>query len=407
MPLDDKCNLFQYATRELSHSAVFAWLMSSLDPNNKGVDLGPVRNVAKTVLREVYEKSSGDRQDPRIPNVDNVTAVTVVTEWSPPEESGRMDVFVRLVDSDEVSFGMGVETKLTARRGRKQLSRYASALQNLPEKGDLGVDDAILVYLKLGPRLDECLPPQSDVVGIYQEDFLGVFESCPGDWHSHPVLHDLHEWLEANQPQEIENWMRSDGFWDDTLRSSQVAQYLLMKWIFGLQGKRVDPCKSDFTRAAPNTYFSDENEEFPEVLYRDTSWGRPFVTYRRQMDNFRGCKTFYYRLDTYSRHGEREPCISPRLYTKKQRTENEQKDDWGKERDIHDLRNIFKDILQQDRYRPLNDIYEQSGKTWNSHESEVGRFWIGDLREQPSRLHLLKDLADELWPRLREKLKTV
>lgn len=159
-------NLFRFATSELSHSALLAWLFQSLDTDADWAR-GP-RNVAERFLESLG-----------IPPLRR--PVEVQREFPLPGGGGRLDVVVR-DDSDVV---LVVENKVKVIPDANQLSRYSDSFKShgqhiWPVIVSTAFDDDV----------------RKDNLGWKYRGLEAVADLVRPDRDLHPLLGDYSAWLD-------------------------------------------------------------------------------------------------------------------------------------------------------------------------------------------------------------------
>lgn len=159
-------NLFQFAPRELSQSAFWAWVLKSLDPDVEASST--VSDVGATLLRDL---------DVPVPQ----SSMEVDTEHSLGGNGGRVDIYAKIDGTTRVL----IEHKVTAPIRGDQLSAYREA-----------VDDRVqCLFLSTAYDLQK-RRGDLDLKGWEARDAFDVLDLLGSVGSGHPVVAQYQEWLD-------------------------------------------------------------------------------------------------------------------------------------------------------------------------------------------------------------------
>jgi PD-(D/E)XK nuclease superfamily protein len=178
-------NLFKFATKELSHSAFWAWVLESVDQANPEFK-GP-RELGRLLLERL-----GVPGEP--------TSLVVETERSLRGGAGRADIWVNVDDRHIVV----IENKTSSIPGPAQLAKYQTAL-----KGE--VQDVHLCLLSTA--FDEEIRSQNAALPcefVGAEHILSMLEQVT---HDHPLIQDYFAWLSdlVQSKERLRRWAFSQN----------------------------------------------------------------------------------------------------------------------------------------------------------------------------------------------------
>lgn len=241
-------NLFRFATRELSHSAFWAWVLQSVDQGQP--DMGGPERLGKRLLARLGAPSS--------PN-----AIQVQTERTLPHKAGRADIWAT-VDQEHI---VVIENKRSSIPKRSQIERYRQALASESRTLHLGIlstsfDDDFRAALETEPGWHF----------VSAEDVLSMLNDCKP--HDHPLIRDYDEWLRHVLTRREKN--RKGVF---SSRSEERVEAL---------GTRVGQWEllGRLTKAMTGR------------MYRGTNTGgRPWTQFRFQEQGEDGSDALFYRVD--------------------------------------------------------------------------------------------------------------
>lgn len=193
-------NLFRFATSELSHSALWAWVLQSLD--SLDADLSDVRQLAEDFLEVI-----GIRKGLTSP-IDVKTEVGI-------GEGQRIDIQVR----DASGLVIAIENKVKAIPTKEQLEKYEMSLGVSP----------FLVFLSVSFHPDVLISKSWRSVTL--DDLVNLTHAKSVN---HPLLKDYAEWLEDLQNQRVRCQRDALGH-DDSKRKEALntaeGQWSLMSYL--------------------------------------------------------------------------------------------------------------------------------------------------------------------------------
>lgn len=170
-------NLFEFAPRELSQSAFWAWVVQSAEPGEKG--LADVAPVGRQLLRRVGAPVPRE-------------GIEVSTERSLQGDAGRVDIHVQIDGRAKLL----IEHKVSGALQPGQLKRYRAS-----------VDDSVhCLFLSTSYKLqkrrtEDGFKGFGDWRVLDAKRLLNILESGAS---SHPLVEDYRDWL-ANR---VEGWYR-------------------------------------------------------------------------------------------------------------------------------------------------------------------------------------------------------
>ena len=233
-------NLFKYATSELSHSAYWAWIISSLQVPDQQDLAGPRR-----IAQRIFDYCNINKPDPPL-EVD-----TEVQHDEAP--NSRIDVLVRSDDKPVVA----IENKVQALISVDQVERYRDAL---------GCD---VICFSTSFDVGRDLPE-------YYLDLDALIEISEVEAASHPLVADHVEWMKQLKAERKQLYcLATSGSVESQLEALSRAegQWYYMQWL---------------------TDCIDGSQ------YRGTSHGRPWTQLRFYHGHNRRDSLFY-RIDKYKK----------------------------------------------------------------------------------------------------------
>lgn len=248
-------NLFEYAPRELSHSAFWAWVLDSL--NTSSGEFSDVRALAQRLL---------DAADVPIPDEINVTTES-------PLETGanRIDIHALLDGERELL----IENKVSARPSVEQLTSYQEASNH-------ETAHFLLLSTAFPMQKAKCAEQEELWTFLQAPDLLTLLKM--GE-RSHPVLSDYHEWLKQALDEREELATKARSSKPDDRR--EAIKTLPGQWAF--MERVVEP-------------FEDTGRQYG---HRSHSGGAPWTEFRFiEEDGFEGNDegqdAVFYRLERLS-----------------------------------------------------------------------------------------------------------
>jgi len=287
-----KPNLFESATRELSHGAFVHWVLESAASEKEPG--GPYSLLAVGLL------SGAVPHEP-------VHVTGVAREYPLPKKTGRIDLLAVVCEGNRKIL-WGVETKLRSTTQLEQLHRYHQGLESLREHGALGQDQLDEARLTLYSTRhiqrvrvpDPYLSVDREAVRKALEKIESRFDG-PSDW----LVHHYAEWLNAMHVT-YDPWFEP-GRWDLYVggraderqwndRVAEIVQHQFFVVVFG--------------DAVLDRLFSGRNRGgAPFTQLRLTRKECGGTSYNRTVGKL------FYRLDTRRKGKERYPYLELRHYT--------------------------------------------------------------------------------------------
>lgn len=187
---NNKPNIFEYATKELSQDAMICWLLkwseAGQSDDRELHDCG-VRFVC-ALLR---------KHDPKI-------QLNEIDEVEIHQQDQKIDVLARVKDKSDRQYVLLIEDKTGTKNHGEQLKEYYTKVADGKTKlGPVNKDENLYpIYLKTGNqslRDDRCIEENKRIEGKYnykvfnRQDFLEVFELYAGD---NAILLDFRQHLE-------------------------------------------------------------------------------------------------------------------------------------------------------------------------------------------------------------------
>lgn len=157
MPIQDRPNLFSYATSELSQDAFICWLAKWADPKYKDVDQALHQAGQAFIVSMVQKvKSSFGNTD--------IESISVDPQFQ------KLDILIRLNDSSPNRLAILVEDKTHTSNHSNQLERY----YDIVKEAGYDVSQMIPIYFKTGYQ------SKFDTIGEFRtylrKDFLAVLQ---------------------------------------------------------------------------------------------------------------------------------------------------------------------------------------------------------------------------------------
>lgn len=199
-----KHNIFRFATSELSHSALWAWVLQSLDSSDQALE-GPKR-LANRLIEFLG-----------IPQIS--TSVTVDTEFKLPH-GGRLDIKL----TDESGVVLVIENKVKAIPTRRQLDGY---------RGSLKESDSLYLVL-MSTAFDEHMRVELPWRYVGVDDLLDLVRSANT---GHLFLNDYQAWLEKLQKHR--SAIKQGVFSDNSGVRSNALRDVLGQWLFMKRATRM------------------------------------------------------------------------------------------------------------------------------------------------------------------------
>ncbi|MFP4698551.1 MAG: PD-(D/E)XK nuclease family protein, partial [Eubacteriales bacterium] len=126
-------NFFDFATKEISHSAFWAWVLNSI---GKEDDYYIPVQVGNSFIQTIFSKG--------LKVCDKINKVKVRTEYCPEGSNKKIDILVNINDSTNIV----IENKLNAIPSKQQLNKYY----------DLFGSNTLFVFVNLGYDYDFQVP---------------------------------------------------------------------------------------------------------------------------------------------------------------------------------------------------------------------------------------------------------
>lgn len=266
-------NLFQFAPRELSHSAFWAWVLQSTHPPLDAHS--EVSQLGKTFLRDI---------DLPVPQA----TIEVKTEHSLPGEGGRVDIHAEIDGATKLL----IENKVSAPIRGDQLAAYRTS-----------VDEPVhCVFLSTAYDLQK-RRGELDVNGWAVRDARDVRDLLESVASSHPVVVQYHEWLKQQ--------VRKRARHEEMALSEDVDERV--------EALETVPGQWRFMRSATGS-FSNDGRQYGA---RERSDGSPYTEFRF-VENNENRDALFYRIDNLTngpvfRLKQWQPAPSPDWSTKKER----------------------------------------------------------------------------------------
>lgn len=230
----DRHNLFRFATKELSHSAFWAWVFQATDAKDEALE-GP-RAVGRRALRTLYAHPTN-------------TNVSVKTEV--PFPSGdRPDLKIELAEGN----ALFVELKRSASFSEQQIERYREAIGEggaialISTRYDAGKAEGICPYLGL-KDIREILAPHRG---------------------SHPLLSDYAEWIDERFERRAtidENASASDSEKVENALATLYGQKLVMEEITANMNGRWKQSNASYGGEPYTEFWIAEADESQDTLF--------------------------------------------------------------------------------------------------------------------------------------------
>lgn len=269
-------NLFQFAPRELSHSAFWAWVLQSTDPSLDAHS--EVSELGETFLRDL---------DLPVPK----TTIEVDTEHSLAGEGGRVDIHAEIDGATMLL----LEHKVSAPIRGDQLAAYRRS-----------VDEPVhCVFLSTAYDLQK-RQGELDVNGWALRDARDVLNLLESVASSHPVVVHYQEWL--NQQ------VRERDRHEEMALSEDVDERV--------EALETVPGQWRFMRQVTDSFTSDGRQH----TGRNRSDGSPYTQFRF-VENNESRDALFYRIDDLTdgpvfRLKQWQPDPSPDWSTKKERRDH-------------------------------------------------------------------------------------
>lgn len=294
--MEDRPNIFKFATKELSQDAFICWLLSWAMKKFDGKNSELSQCARKLVLSflhkfECYHQIILD-------DVEDISNI-----W---QQYQKIDVYlqVNIKRVGKVSFIL--EDKVHTSHHSDQLQRY----QNIVEKDDIIESDILGIYFKTGFIYDEDKNLLESFRLFDRKDLLRVLETCKSD---NFIFCDYLSYLrEMDSKFESDIQMARDPDLENCSRalSEPHAQWALMEVI---------------CRRSPTSFLKADygNEICVGDLKRGTSFGSPWTQYwfsqiALQSDEEKDVDSLFYRLDFQvpPKGTDAVPCLLVRNYNK-------------------------------------------------------------------------------------------
>lgn len=275
--MSDQPNLFEFAPRELSHSAFWAWVLDSLDSQEE--DLRDVRDLGRELLQSV------GASPPKV-------SIEVETEYSLPGEAGRVDIYATIDDSEALL----IENKVSDRPSVDQLRAY---------KASPDAEEAHFLLISTTYPTQNAAKAEAEEPWTYlnAEDVLELLDEVNGDY---PILTDYHRWLtdEVSQRRVLEEKALDS---DPELR---------------MEGLRTVPGQWAFMWVVTEP-FAETGRQY---THRNTTSGDPWTEFRFVEEVTDDQDALYYRVEELAvgpvfRLNQYQGTVSPNLTTKNERLE--------------------------------------------------------------------------------------
>jgi len=322
-------NFFRFATRELSHSAFWAWVLQAVDRSAPEFD-GP-KELGERLLETLDAPSSP-------------SSIKVETERPLPANAGRADIWAEVGHTHVVV----IENKMSAVPSPSQIERYQDALAR---------ESRILRLCLLSTAFDEEvraefeLDPECHFMSA--ENVLSMFDGVTQD---HPLLRDYHEWLSGVLARRERN----------------------RRWVFSSNDEELVEALA--TREGQWELLKELTESMTGRQYRGTNrGGRPWTQYRFVEEGEDGPDAMFYRIDQSSRGY----YLSVRQY------QATPQPDWAAKKARRKLlRSVWKEAVAETQA----DLAFERPRNWGRKESEIAwllfrRNPVATVIEQIPKIH--------------------
>ncbi|MFW6026564.1 MAG: PD-(D/E)XK nuclease family protein [Candidatus Woesearchaeota archaeon] len=351
-------NFFDFATKEISHSAFWAWVLNSVDkrggyniPSKLGV------NFLKTIL---FKKAK---------DYNEIDKVSVTTEYCPPGSTKKIDIFVEVNETINIV----IENKLNAIPSKEQLNKYYEIFGS----------NTLFVFVNLGYDYDFNVPEPWLKFTI--EDILNLFEGI--NIKKHFLIKEYYNWLYSRNKYFLD--LESGIFSPNLNKVERSLSTMEGQWKFF------------------NSLFDNFFGQYYKGYNNDGSCQTQFWFFNLPQDHEMKEQypyALFYRVDKYRRKGYylslRQYLHIPTYIKNKNLKEPQVKS--RKKEDLKKLRFIWQTSVKKinfelKAYRPNNR---------GVFESEIGCFIIDDVNH-PSKLRtvipnlhneFLCQLRNEGWP---------
>lgn len=188
-------NLFNYATSELSHDALIAWLLSWADP---AFEDDPLHSFSRSVLSDFFELT--DKK------LSGVQRVEVKTQYR------NIDVLILVTDQSGKQWAVIVENKMHTREHSDQLNRYRENIHKDEKLEDITDTQILGIYYKMWEQSDMRRVNKSEFSHFGRKHMLRLLDEKYETGTSDIVdqyqvyLEKMQENLDAYKTKQVKDW---------------------------------------------------------------------------------------------------------------------------------------------------------------------------------------------------------
>lgn len=307
-------NLFDFAPRELSQSAFWAWVLQSTDPPQQDRD---VAELGEELLRRVGAPIPQD-------------SIEVETE-RPLGGAGRVDIYAE-IDGKETLL---IEHKVSASLQAGQLARYRASVDETVYCLFLSVS-----YDLHKRRTMESFPEVSEWSILDAERLVDILESSAS---SHPLVVDYRAWL----TDRVDQWNRLET---GALSTEKANRREALKTVQG---------QWRFMQYVTRGFSADGRQ----YGHRDRRGGAPWTEFRF-VENAQERDALLYRIERLSEG----PVFRLRQW------QPDPNPSWNEKKDRRDeLRTLWQDCLDQ-----VGELEWATPRNWGEESCEVARISLLD-----------------------------
>ena len=197
MKLENKPNLFSFATSELSQDAFICWLLSWADIDNSKIDIN-LNKCAIRMIETFYELSS-------IQCPDLTKTITV------EKQVENIDIVIGVGENDVII----IEDKTWTKNHSNQLERYLTKIKELKKEKTI-----LPIYFTIGEQSDLTIVKDSNFKVFNRNEFLKVLQYGVDIGTKNEILIDFYEHLKLIDKRindfncvPIGEWLSGDSLW--------------------------------------------------------------------------------------------------------------------------------------------------------------------------------------------------
>ena len=192
-------NIFNFATSELSQSAMIAYILAWADPNTYSAYTAE-HKLGKALLDALLSQAIKNDDNDNDKAIRKVIKKLEIKELRIETQVNRIDISVIINES----IFLIIEDKVNTKEHSDQMARYTKAVETMKNKEDEPFKHILIVYVKTGNESKNFRPKKADgnlYACFYRKDFLLVLNKnpCPDNNIIEQFSNHLQKWEEGTQ----------------------------------------------------------------------------------------------------------------------------------------------------------------------------------------------------------------